>query len=150
MRGDGSVSKRRRGIFNGLLPTCLPVLDGPPGPSRGENATPANRCEDDRIGDSDVQRLRSNRDQKEISIDSESTGELPRTKKYESEGPESGPAPPETAQGPGNEEGLPAKERIITSEYRWLGWDISGSAEGQCRPTWIGEMHNEGSSLDAA
>jgi len=86
---------------------------------------------------------------KKVPINSESTGELSRPTD-QSECPDGEPAACKIEQGAGNDEGLPAEEEIITGSYRCDGWDFAGPAEGHCGTAWPGEVHYEGSCLDAA
>jgi len=96
-----------------------------------------------------MQRGRSNRKQKEVPSNSESTGELPRPTN-QAEYPDGGPAAGKNEQVPGDGKGLPAEEKIITGSYPWAGWDTAGPAEGPCGTAWTGEMHHEGTCLDNA
>jgi len=161
--GDGRLSLKCPAI----RPPYLPILDGPAGPSCGEDIAPPGsspdlvcgrhchserqskiRLKESRNYSLDMQRSRFNREQKDIPINTESTGELPRPTN-QSEGPDGGPATDETEQGPVNDEGLPATEEIITGAYRWDGGDIAGPAEGGCGPAWPSKMHHESGCLDA-
>jgi len=86
--------------------------------------------------------------QKGISINSEPTGELPRPTD-QSEDQDGGTSACNVEQGTGYDEGLPAEEEIVTGPFCWSGWDPAGPAEWQCGTAWSGEMHHEGSCLDA-
>jgi len=92
---------------------------------------PAIRFNEPRDPSPNFKLSRIDSQQKEISINSEPTGVLPRPTD-QSEDQDGGASAGSIEQGAGDNKGLPAEDKILTGSYRWCSWDTAGPAEWQC------------------